>query len=99
MSRVDTSVLVVYQGAFLRRFSICVSGLALRVNHRMVMVWHMKVKGTLRCTAFSTRFWVSPTPRMFLASWKQISMDQRAAYRTTMSAAVAVVSVVTIAMS
>src|SRR5664279_2906719 len=41
------------------------------------MVWAMNVKGTLRWTAFSTRFWVSPTPVMFFPSWKQTSMDQR----------------------
>jgi hypothetical protein len=41
------------------------------------MVWAMNVKGTLRWTAFSTRFWVSPTPVMFLASWKQTSIDHR----------------------
>src|SRR5664279_2524723 len=58
MSMVDGSVLVVYQGAFLRRSAICVSGLALVVYHRTVMVWAMNVKGTLRWTAFSTRFWV-----------------------------------------
>src|SRR5664279_2460168 len=65
MSMVDGSVLVVYQGAFLRRSAICVSGLALVVYHRTVMVWAMNVKGTLRWTAFSARFWVSPTPVMF----------------------------------
>ena len=64
----DTSVFVVNQGAFLRRRAICVSGSALVANQRVVMVWHMKVKGTLRCTAFLSRFWVSPTPVMFLAS-------------------------------
>ena len=35
-------------GAFLRRSAICVSGLALIVYHRTVMVWAMNVKGTLR---------------------------------------------------
>ena len=37
MSIVDGSVLVVYQGAFLRRSAICVSGLALVVYHRTVL--------------------------------------------------------------
>ena len=50
-------------------------GLALVVYHRTVMVWAMNVKGTLRWTAFSTRFWVSPTPVMFFPSWKQTSME------------------------
>ena len=77
MSMVDGSVLLVYQGAFLRRSAICVSGLALVVYHRMMMVWAMNVKGTLRWTAFSTRFWVSPTPVMFFPSWKQTSIDHR----------------------
>ncbi len=45
---VDGSILVVYQGAFLRRSVICVSGLALIVYHSAVMVWGMNVKGTLR---------------------------------------------------
>ena len=53
---VDGSVLVVYQGAFLRRSAICLSGLALVVYHRTMMVCAMNVKGTLRWTAFSTRF-------------------------------------------
>ena len=48
MSVVDGSVLVVYHGAFLRRSAICVSGVALIVYHRTVMVWAMNVKGTLR---------------------------------------------------
>src|SRR5664279_2327673 len=99
MSMVDGSVWVVYQGAFLRRCAICVSGFALVVYHRTVMVWAMNVKGTLRWTAFSVRFWVSPTPVMFFPSWKQTSMDQRDAYRATISAADVVMSVVTIAMS
>ena len=48
MSVVDGSVLVVYQGAFLRRSAICFSGVALIEYHRTVMVWAMNVKGTLR---------------------------------------------------
>src|SRR6476646_11726212 len=38
MSIVDGSVLVVYQGAFLRRSAILVSGLKLVAYHRTVMV-------------------------------------------------------------
>jgi hypothetical protein len=77
MSMVDGSVLVVYQGAFLRRSAICVSGWALLVYHSTMMVWAMNVKGTVRWTAFLTRLCVSPTPVMFFPSWKQTSMDHR----------------------
>jgi hypothetical protein len=59
----------------------------------------MNVKGTVRWTAFLTRLCVSPTPVMFFPSWKQTSMDHRDAYRAMISAAGAVRSVVTIAMS
>ena len=48
MSMADGSVFVVYQGAFLRRSVICVSGLALLVYHSTMMVCAMNVKGTLR---------------------------------------------------
>jgi len=48
MSMVDGSVLLGYQGAFLRRSAICDSGSALAAYHRTVMVWAMNVKGTLR---------------------------------------------------
>src|SRR6478735_6829922 len=99
MSMVDGFFLCRYQGALRRRSPTFAAGLALIVYQTVIRLWQYRVNGTVLSTAFLTRLRASPTPMMFFASKNATSRDQRAAYRAMMSSAVAVSSVLTIAMS